>query len=148
MFGSSGHLTKPDGLVMEAYQHRSPDSYNYNRTTKSFVRPERVTGIYNPHCFKLRGDYLDTDGRVIKGWQEEPGIMAAPAGLARIRIHHYFTKSKQEWQWKVEKGRADTSEKRDPGGFVEYDRNEQPDSNILGFVDQTKAIMETIAGPG
>ena len=50
MFGTSHHITQPDGLIMSNFTHC--DSV-LNPHVKSIVRPHRVTHSVNPHYFEL-----------------------------------------------------------------------------------------------
>lgn len=68
-FGSSGHRTKPPGLVIENFVHRRNDSRNSNRFIKSIVDPAQVASPGN-HChyFVYRdGLAVDENKRPIEG---------------------------------------------------------------------------------
>ncbi len=88
LFGTSGHVEPPPGLVIESYLERAedPDSHWY----KSIVDPGRVVAC------DVHGFHYDTSSAV-----DENGY---PVGLgwtksisrSRLRLNHYVTKSEAE----------------------------------------------------
>ncbi|HDJ9966968.1 TPA: glycosyltransferase family 92 protein, partial [Escherichia coli] len=63
-FGSSGELFAEEGLVIERFTYRAPQSFNVHHNFKSVVKPERVNRFHNPHYADLRyGRYIDALGR-------------------------------------------------------------------------------------
>jgi Glycosyltransferase family 92 len=102
-FGPSGHETRPEGLVIENYQLRASDDYFMNRMVKSIVDPKRavrVGGGINPHCF----DY--TDGfavdELFRARQTPPLGKTETVSFSRLRVNHYYMKSRAEWLAKLE----------------------------------------------
>ena len=93
-YGTSGHRTRPLGLVIENYVHRirqRPDSKGY---AKSIVDPARVARCGSVHHFIYRDGFaVDENGRAIK-----TAIRAelVAVSFARLRINHYGTKSEEE----------------------------------------------------
>jgi hypothetical protein len=59
MFGTSGHMTPPDGLVIENYTWRAAFPANAAARElvqyKSIVDPARITSVKNPHWFYTDG---------------------------------------------------------------------------------------------
>jgi hypothetical protein len=51
MFGSSGHIQQPKGLITENF---TKSDAILNQHVKSFVRPKEILNIYNPHNYKIR----------------------------------------------------------------------------------------------
>ncbi|PWU24924.1 MAG: hypothetical protein C5B48_03895 [Candidatus Rokuibacteriota bacterium] len=97
IFGTSGHETSPPGLVIENYTRRAstPNSF-----IKSVVDPARAVESGNPHFFWYQ------DGAVGVSENHEPlpaNFGRSPnASWSRLRINHYMTKSKEEWQAKLD----------------------------------------------
>lgn len=56
-FGSSGHVKRPAGLVIENYTHRTPDDAVVNRHYKSIVNCARLSAgkVLSPHALHLIG---------------------------------------------------------------------------------------------
>src|SRR5262249_51491176 len=100
MFGNSGHLTRPAGLVTENYTktlqlpnpHVGHRDYVSLRKVKSIVDPTRVKGV-SPHRFLTDDGVFRTPNR--KLWSR--GHACPPAEDDHILLNHYFSKSEQEF---------------------------------------------------
>jgi hypothetical protein len=109
MFGTSGHKTRPQGLVIENYTHRAslpPLGDSDLCKWKSIVDPTRIKAVISPHIFML------TDGR--KGAFDEDRRWVqkthrAQAASRILRLNHYFTRSEEELAAKIVKGRVSRS---------------------------------------
>lgn len=144
MFGSAGHLTQPDDLVIEAFRSCAPaSSFSPNRHVKSIVRPGNVLGPFNPHVFEVRHAYVDALGRPVT-WGEVPGLTSAVVSDAAWFVHHYFVQSRDRWSAKVARGYMDETVRRETD-FAAYDRNEVLNDSALRFSEQTKANLARIA---
>jgi glycosyltransferase involved in cell wall biosynthesis len=141
MYGSSGLEHQPeDLLVIEAFQRRSEPSFWGNRHVKSAVRPHRTLSCFNPHVFEVLGRYVLADGQEAE-W-ESAGIAAnPPSGHEAARINHYFTKSRGQWDAKLEKNRGNEQWQRDPADWDRCDRNEVCDDRILQNLETTRALL-------
>jgi hypothetical protein len=113
MFGPSGHETKPEGLVLENYTQRAPDYHGFNRLCKCVVDPKRTIRIganVSAHCF----DY--TEGHAVdENFQprdKPPRGKTEKVSFARLRVNHYYIKSKEQWLAKIDQPRADTGQRR------------------------------------
>ena len=112
-FDSNGYKVKPTsngGLVTCNYA-RVSKNYNieYNRHIKSIVNPKEVYDIYNPHfcIFKNDGFTVDENFKLITG------PYTATHSSKKIRINHYYSKSEEEYNFKVARGRASVAEKKE-----------------------------------
>ena len=106
MFGTGGHVQRPDGLVIESYLYRSgnPDV----RMVKNIVDPRRTTGVMNAHVFvHTEGERVDVLKRPFRGRDTED------VTFSRLRINHYYTKSRAEMEEKWARAEADTGNMRD-----------------------------------
>jgi hypothetical protein len=95
MFGSSGHVTKPPGLVIENYHSRERE----NNYVKSIVDPRRVVKVpVNPHFF------LYDEGFAVNEAKEpvKHGVRSERVAFERLRINHYWSKSQEEVRRKFE----------------------------------------------
>lgn len=89
MYGSSGHLTRPPGLVFEAFTRRAaaPD-----RHVKCIVDPARTVGpVVIAHQFRCRGGLM-----VDEKCHPLRGPFALQPTADTLRINHYVTKSRAE----------------------------------------------------
>lgn len=94
LFGSSGHVRRPEGLVLENYTRRKP---SLGHLTKSVIDPARCTEVLDPHRFRFtRGCHCVTeDGLAIPHGQSRDYI------AERLRINHYYTKSAEDVEDKL-----------------------------------------------
>ncbi|HZO60738.1 MAG TPA: glycosyltransferase family 92 protein [Solirubrobacterales bacterium] len=99
-FGSSGHVSKPDGLVIENYLERRPLKPDDRLVYKSIVEPGQVARCLTAHSFRYRdGVPVDEEMRPIDPLKN---LTRKPPAWERLRIHHYFTKSEEERMRKAE----------------------------------------------
>jgi glycosyltransferase involved in cell wall biosynthesis len=96
MFGTSGHKSRPDGLVTENYTRRLDVDHpmnQYHPLSKSIVQPHEVTAVSNSHCFQTRI-------WPVMGYDEDRNPITRVSDIHRqkgIRLHHYYTKSLEDW---------------------------------------------------
>ena len=97
MFGSSGHIKRPDLPVTLAYSRRqaSPDLH-----VKVFVRPERVRCQRNSHSWYYRGIF---SAAVNENGDKIWGSTAVPATAKTAWINHYYHKSLEEFERKAKR---------------------------------------------
>ncbi|MGH2980190.1 MAG: glycosyltransferase family 92 protein, partial [Solirubrobacterales bacterium] len=105
MFGSSGHRTKPAGLVIENYVWRSDSpELEHTRRFKCIVDPARATRCFSSHGFDYtEGTLVDEDKQPIAGGFSERSL------YSRIRINHYYTRSEEECIRKFARPRVNDS---------------------------------------
>lgn len=101
LHGFNAHYTKPEGLVCENFR-----KYDYNtdanRHIKSIVNPRSVIAVRHPHfCIHLPGAKI-VNSRGMDMYEAFTGPY-----LDEIRINHYWTKSFEEYQARISKGKAD-----------------------------------------
>ena len=98
-FGTSGHQSKPPGLVTENFLRRRSYTPGAEAHMKSVVDPARVVRCLNAHWF----DYADAGSAVDENEQPVAAVLPftkSPASLALLRINHYVTKSEEEFRRK------------------------------------------------
>jgi len=97
------HITRQDGLIIENFTKYVTDTY---QRIKTLIQPEyAVSHIGTPHQFRyVAGKFaVDENKRMVLG-------DASPYrdySRDRIKLHHYFTMSKQEFDEKMNKGLLD-----------------------------------------
>jgi Glycosyl transferase family 2 len=141
MFGSSGHTTRPPGLMMETFRRRAKSNFRQCAVVKYVVRPALVRRVLNPCMFALDGPVRTPGGRPVK-WQT-PDSATVLAEHSVAQINHYFTRSREEWRRKIERGYQGSDGRSDDlqDKFKVFDRNELEDRGILRFVPAVKQIM-------
>lgn len=140
MFGSSGLIQKPKrGGVLENFLYRALENGRGNDCIKTIVNPRKVyafdhvhypTYIYGVHS-------VDENGNIINGWNHPN------AEIKKIRINHYFTKSKDEWVERRKIGKADAKDRtkiRSLEEFKLHDNNDIYDDGMLYYVDKMKEL--------
>jgi Glycosyltransferase family 92 len=112
-FGTSGHKTQPEGLVIENYVWRAPDDSPRNRHVKSIVDPRRTVrprGV-NPHAFVYSDGFaVDETGRPL---DSKPFGVTPDVSFSRVRINHYRMKSEAQWEAKRTGRRANSPGSRE-----------------------------------
>lgn len=107
-FGPNGHVTKPDGLVIENYVECAPHPLEETQRSlirfKSIVDPSEVSGM-GTHLFPLvgRGDVVVNERRmtVSVSRSRHPDFVVAD----KLQLNHYFTRSLDELETRKAKGR-------------------------------------------
>lgn len=123
VYGSSGHELRPTATVTESFQFKATRGFPPNLHTKSVVKTKYFRRCINPHFMELSGGYADANGNEI-AW-ESPGITKTVSAIEKLRVNHYFTKSRSEWSEKCARGHRGAS--RTAEEFEAYDRNEVHD---------------------
>jgi hypothetical protein len=136
MFGSSGHLHRPDGLVLENYLRRRE---SVTPIIKSIVNPRRVAAPANSHHWLYQNGHFaaDESERPVKTSQSMPGTAEI------LRINHYWSKSREDGENKISRGPVDQWTVENPRSMElwhEFDRdmNQVEDREILRFVPELK----------
>ncbi len=127
-FGSSGLETKGDGLVIERFQTRPTETFQHNAHIKSIVRMDRLVSFTgDAHHFGVIGGTLSELGeRVDSAFTSRPSH-------AVLRINHYVTKSREEYDARVSCGRVDLSSPRH-NDFEMYQKERIEDKVIARFL--------------
>jgi len=138
IFGHSGHVSRPAGLVIENFTRRIPDQAAANRHVKSLVRTKDLIGIGStPHIVECRRPTCNTRGETVLSHAMQP-----VACHDVMVINHYFTKSAEEWVVKRQRGRGDSL---DPYGDRIFTDVEQEatveDTRALRFVPRLRALL-------
>lgn len=130
IFGSNGHVTKPEGGVLENYTMRSKDTFSWNSITKTICDPIRVLGFPNPHIPHYCKGFsnLDENGEIVKA------AVMDNISYNLIRINHYFGKSKEEYIAKRARGLADGLGLHSMQEFDTCDQNIIHDTEILSYM--------------
>ena len=104
VFGSSGHVSRPNGTVLSSYTKCAPSA-----TVKSIVVTEHtLSASPNPHWFHYKHGYhaVNERGDKVDAWANDPPT------VSHIYINHYATKSLEDFQRKMKRGSATRAHKR------------------------------------
>lgn len=162
-FGSSGHKKKPAGLVIESYTDRGPDTHEVpyehmaigthddgsvryrpmNTHIKSIIQPRLAVRAVNPHEFSYRRDGFThtVDGTPFRGpWTEKISIDS-------LRLHHYWSRSREELLAKAALHRVDNHRQRSEEEALRRDAAASgvTDETIVRWVPRVREIMADFA---
>ena len=137
-YGSSGHIHKPKGLLIENYKHHAAKSWG----VKSIVNPRLVYETRNPHIHEVAGFIIDENGKKLaKIIQDENRNITTH----KIRVNHYVTKSFDEYIARMNQGSVTeqlSTEYRSVEKFKWYDRNEVYDDIMDKYIEKLKKISD------
>lgn len=111
MFGSNGHDDPPEGLVIEKYPRHAP--FPFLAGTKMLCDPAAIRGIGSVHYFETTlgtGVAFDERRRRVRlrgAWRR--GADATPVS-DRLRLHHYYIRSRTGWDEKIARRRTGYSD--------------------------------------
>lgn len=153
-FGPGGHETKPAGLVIENYLERAvfpplPGQKTLVRH-KTLVDPARVTAA-GTHMHAVDGgppgSFTEDGARVTPETARDYDLLC----LRRLRLNHYFTRSRAEMAAKIAKGRISRAGAVNPTALDNrmraYEMGVERDTAILRFAPAVRATMEAGIGP-
>jgi glycosyl transferase family 92 len=141
-FGTSGHRTRPPGLVTESYLHRAPHRPDSRAYYKSVVDPARVVRCVSVHHFAYRDGETAVDEHHLP---VRTGIRAEKTFVSfeRLRINHYRTKSEEElrrkWALWAETGKAQADEP--PQSRLETSPGLVEDDTIAAYVPALREAL-------
>lgn len=121
-FGDNGLSFSGEYSVIERFTKRQKMA---DRHIKSIVNPKKVQYM-NVH--NHNGKCVDTSGKEISYTPFNPN---GPIDI--VQINHYFTKTKEEFIKKINRGRADTGTFRPISDFDIHNSNEIEDLTALNF---------------
>lgn len=129
IFGSSNYQQKPAGLVTQSYFLRSKEDFEKNAHVKTVCDPRKVAGVLNPHYPEYLTGYYAVD----QNFDKVLGAFNKAGVNQNIRINHYFTKSREEFTLKRNRGMADSDRVRDPKEFEIHDKNDVYDDSMKRY---------------
>lgn len=141
VFGPSGWMERPEGLVIDNYTMRGEDGFSANLHVKSIVRCTDLLDVTaNPHEFRLRGQPCDALGRPV------PNIGIQPTACHEaLVINHYQTRSRQDWLEKIHRGSAmiEQEQPKYPAELLDLYAavSTVADHTIQSFADAVRAVL-------
>jgi hypothetical protein len=150
VFGTSRRRRKGKGLVIERFLRCAPRMYRVNRVVKTLARCSALVDpdLHN-HKFAKGVSYRSIDGQRVP-----PGAGRTNDNASHdvIRVHHYFTKSVEEWRLKVARGRATKpaghpQKHRAASAFISNNHNEAVDDYLLKFAPEIRRVLAELGFP-
>lgn len=138
VYSSSGHIERPKGLCIENYVTRASSGEFLTDLVKSVVRPECVFSIWHPHYPYYKKGYYGVD----EAFNVVSAYYNPHPEYKRIRINHYYTKSKSEWLERRSRRTADgAAQTRMHHEFDEYHKNLVFDDCASKYTDSVYSLM-------
>jgi hypothetical protein len=166
VYGSCGHATAGDGLVIERFIRRARTGWVRNRRVKSIVDPQRTLRPIGPHFFEYADGALAVTEdhepvRVIErpGWARRVrrGLVRLPlietdpyavrdssikrVSVGRVRLNHYAVRSREEFEQKTARH---GSSRLAPRYFAYHDRNEVHDPALAAYAGKVRARLTAV----
>ncbi|GHU84343.1 hypothetical protein AGMMS49941_01760 [Deferribacterales bacterium] len=129
VYGDNGHNAKIDGLVIERFKAHAETNFKYNHLVKVVHNPRYLfkADVHSGHYWhNAVNASLDTHG----GKRSEYGSGTDIVYHDKLRLHHYWSKSYEEYLVKKGKGRA-VLERLPLAAFEEYNRNDVKDDTTM-----------------
>ena len=146
-FGSNGEIFAEEGLVIERFTKRAPQTFNVNHNFKSIVRPARTERFFNPHYASLRyGRYIDVQGHDLVLHPKHGNGVSAEVIWNGVRVNHYAVKSLEEFLLgKHLRGSAATVNRvKHKAYFKAHDRNDETCLLAAALAPRVKAEMTAL----
>lgn len=130
-FGSAGRRARPEGSLVQGLTMRAPLSCF---TSKTIANPRWIYDLRNVHTFKYwAGEALDTARRRLGD--------AAPPALDLLRLNHYWSRSLDDLETKVQRGDASRPDKRDLQWHLDFEANLNAEEDTT-IVPIARAVAE------
>ena len=145
MFGTSGHATRPAGLVIESYRRRGDPAKGFmGRWVKSIVQTQAATRCLSAHRLEYRhGLAVDENGYPIHR------DATKSVSFERLRINHYYTRSEEELREKLERRQKLSATGTPPWQArpVDWERakeefNDEHDDLIAAYGPEVRTALE------
>lgn len=146
-FGSNGETFANEGLVIERFTKRAPQTFNVNHNFKSIVRPARTERFFNPHYANLcYGRYIDVQGHDLVLHPQHGYGVSAEVIWNGVRVNHYAVKSLEEFLLgKHLRGSAATVNRvKHKAYFKAHDRNDETCLLAAALAPRVKAEMAAL----
>lgn len=102
IFGSSGHVTRPEGLIIENYTKCVDYTLNKERFTKVIVRPNKIAYVDDPHFLKSKSNCrIVREDHVPLNFGDHHHRLTTDFPVQRVQLNHYFCKSFSDFQGKI-----------------------------------------------
>jgi len=142
------HEVRPTGLIMEEYTFSFPKSEIIHRHVKSIARMRDVTGVKDCHVIATSGRACNALGEAISNDAVQPS-----ACHEVLYLSHFYTRSREDFQTKVSRGRADrfnvVDDARHIEWFEEYVAKATVENKTLArFIPQVRALLSNPGQPG
>ncbi|MBB3061886.1 glycosyltransferase family 92 protein [Microbulbifer rhizosphaerae] len=147
-FGSSGHVFKEEGPVIERFIRCSRKEHKFNKHIKTILKPSMVARMNIHECSLKEGRYYSANMQPAgfeNGEAFEP--RTAEVSYEALRINHYVVKSRQEHFLNKDRkgsGAGSASRRKGQAYFQGHDLNDEVDEGMLPYVSAVKARIQEL----
>ncbi len=137
VFGSGGQETKRDGLVIERFTNCAERP---GPSVKTIVRSDAVLAMRTHIADLVWGRYADNRHRS-PAWSDRMPIDLVEAEDGDLLVHHYFTKSREEWVQRRKLPKADRAgiSHRHLTMFERYEHLPREEHRAAALADDVRA---------
>lgn len=114
IYGSSGHIARPQGNVKDNYVMRTPNDFPQNVVAKCILQKKYTNEIFNQHGAHCTKQIITEDFKV---WN---GVTSTNSSRTLTRINHYYTRSLEEWRRKVNMGNKEKWQQPRKMDYIKY----------------------------
>jgi hypothetical protein len=137
VFGAGEETAWRDAPVIERFTLRPSESNDFNRWYKSIVRlsdPDLAT-LGSTHRFRTRGGTFNENGFPLLGNENDPAS-------SHLRLNHYFTKSRPEWEERHPLRQDGIDYERDERRWIDVQARDVDDRTIQRFLPALKRRLQ------
>lgn len=117
VFGSNGHQQKSTLPQLESFTMRAEYSFGPNRHIKNIVQPRYTEKALGAHSFAYRNGKFCVN----ENFNRIDGSFS-DVSVSKIQLNHYYCRSFEEYEAKIQRGYGDTSKKRTVREFFHHDK--------------------------
>ena len=129
IYGSSNFKRKPVGLVSNNFVYRSHIGFEKNHFIKTICNPRKVFSFTLSHSANYLPGYFAVD----ENCNYVPWARTKNISVSHIRLNHYYSKSKEEFLKKRNRGSGEVLTPRRLSEFDEHDRNDVFDDSMRKY---------------
>ena len=134
-FGSNGHISKPNGLVIESFTKRRME---LDRLHKAVIQPQYFKRMKTVH-FPI---FIQSYSLVTEKFDVIPSHTLNYDTCDIIQLNHYKVKSKDDWTERIQRGAVAGPPWIDKlADFYAFNYNDVEDTDILKFLPALKKRM-------
>lgn len=126
IYGSSHFKTRPTGLVSNNFIYRSKVDFEKNHFIKTICNPRKVFDFTLSHAANYLPGYYAIDEK----YNYVPWAKTKKVNISKIRLNHYYSKSREEFLKKRNRGSGEVLAPRRLDEFDEHDKNNVFDDSM------------------
>ncbi|WP_172681812.1 glycosyltransferase family 2 protein [Pseudomonas sp. P1.8] len=141
IFGSSGLEKSSGGLVVDRFKKcdKKPST-----VVKTMFSPKNTYNMRTHICDLLSGAYLDNT-LAVADWNQSMPIKLKGSSMGRAVVHHYYTKSREEWTRRRSLPKADRAN-QELKNIAEFDKFHNQTHERMGAEIESSTVVRYMNG--